>query len=230
MDWEAVKQEIGAFSAKLVPQSGLIGLGTGSTSFEFIKALALIYNKNGHDIQCIASSLETELLAKTKKLPVLDQKNWTTEIDVTFDGADAVDEEGTAIKGGGGALLREKILARSSKRFVLMVDERKWKKPWQECLLPVAIIPFGLSATLREIQQLGMKGTLRMHREAPFLTNDGLYIIDIPLTFALHSLARLDRDLKEIPGVVDTGIFFHFASEIVIGYGNGNVEHKMVMV
>ena len=230
MDWEQVKQEIAAFSVTLAPQFGLIGLGTGSTSNEFIKALAQSYAKNHQGIQCIASSLESELLAKTRNLPVLDQKDWTTEVDVTFDGADAVDEEGTAIKGAGGALLREKILAHSSKRFVLMVDERKWKKPWQECLLPVAVIPFGFSATFREIQQLGMKGALRMRGTTPFLTNDGLFIIDIPLTFALHSLARLDRDLREIPGVVETGIFFHFASEIVIGYGDGKVEHKMVIV
>ena len=230
MDWESVKQEIGAFSANLVPQSGLIGLGTGSTSIEFIKALSQLYTKKTQTFQCIASSIETEELAKAKNLPVVDAKNWDTEIDVTFDGADAVDEEGTAIKGGGGALLREKILAHSSKRFVVMIDERKWKKPWDECLLPVAAIPFGVSTTLREIREKGMKPELRMRAGTPFITNDGLYIIDIPLTFALHSLARLDRDLKEIPGVVETGVFFHFASEIVIGYGNGKVEHRKVMV
>jgi ribose 5-phosphate isomerase A len=230
MDWEVVKHEIGAFSANLAPKSGLIGLGTGSTSTEFIKALAQIYAKGNQEFQCIASSIETELLAKEKKLPLVEVNNWNTEIDVTFDGADAVDEEGTAIKGGGGALLREKILAHSSQRFIVMIDERKWKMPWEECILPVAIIPFGFAATLREIREKGMKPELRMREGTPFVTNDGLYIIDIPLTFTLHSLARLDRDLKEIPGVVETGIFFHFASEIVIGYGNGKVEHRMVMV
>ena len=75
-----------------------------------------------------------------------------------------------------------------------------------------------------------MKGSLRMHGSAPFLTNDGLFIVDIPLTFALHSLARLHADLKEIPGIAETGIFFHFASEIVIGYGDGKIEHRKVVV
>ncbi len=230
MDWDKVKQDIGVFSAHLAPKSGLIGLGSGSTSIEFIKALAPMYALGTYGIQCLAASLESELLAKTKGLPLMDHRHWTDEIDVTFDGADAVDDEGTAIKGAGGALLREKILAHSSKRFVLMIDERKWKKPWQECLLPVAVVPFGLMATIREIQQLGMRPVLRKNGAAPYLTNDGLFIIDIPLTLAVHSLADLDSQLKEIPGVVETGIFFHFASEIVIGYGNGKVEHKMVVV
>jgi ribose 5-phosphate isomerase A len=192
--------------------------------------LAQRYSKGTYGIECLASSLETELLAKTRGLPVLDSKDWNSDVDVTFDGADAVDEEGTAIKGAGGALLREKIVAQSSKRFVVMVDERKWKKPWEECLLPVVVIPFGLSSTLRQLEQMGMRGVVRQHGGTPFLTNDGLYIIDIPLTFAIHSLSRVDRQLKEIPGVVDTGIFFHFASEIVIGYGDGKVEHRMVIV
>ena len=230
MDLETVKQEIGAFAAQLAPQTGRIGLGTGTTSVEFIKSLSVLYSKGTYGIECVASSLETELLAKTKGLPVLDSKNWNGELDVTFDGADAVDEEGTAIKGAGGALLREKIIAHSSRKFIVMIDERKWKKPWQECSLPVAVVPFGISATLRQLQQMGMPGRVRRHGDAPYLTNDGLFIIDIPLTFALHSLSRLDRQLKEIPGVVETGIFFHFASEIVIGYGDGKIEHRMVIV
>jgi ribose 5-phosphate isomerase A len=230
MNWDSVKREIGIFAAQLAPQSGLIGLGTGTTSFEFVKSLAHLYSNGKYGIQCLPSSVETELFAKTKGLPILDSRHWATQIDVTFDGADAVDEEGTAIKGAGGALLREKILAYASKKFVVLVDERKWKKPWDECLLPVAIIPFGIQATLRALFQQGMKPELRMHGTTPFISNDGLYIVDIPLTFSLHSLARLDRQLKEIPGVVETGIFFHFASEIIIGYGDGKVEHKMVVV
>lgn len=230
MDWERVKQQIGAFAATLAPQSGLIGLGSGSTSIDFVKAFATMYTKGRYTTQCLATSLETELLAKTHGLPILNFKDWNSEVDVTFDGADAIDQEGTAIKGAGGALLREKIIANSSKRVVYMVDERKWKKPWQECMLPLVAIPFGISSTLRELEKLGMRGAVRRNGEKPFLTNDGLYIIDIPLTFSLHSLARLDRQLKEIPGVVETGIFFHFATEIIIGYGDGKVEHRMVTV
>ncbi len=228
MDWEKVKREIGAYAARLAPQSGLIGLGSGTTSVEFIKAFAAMHAQGSYNVRCLASSLETELIAKTKGLHVIDPWAWNDDIDVTFDGADAIDEEGTAIKGTGGALLREKILARSSKRFVVMIDERKWKKPWEECILPVAVIPFGLNATLRQIRQLGMRPTVRMRNTSPYMTNDGLYILDIPLVFSVHSLSRVDKQLKGIPGVVDTGIFFHFATEIIIGYGNGKVEHTMV--
>lgn len=230
MDWDKTKQTIAEYAAPLCPHTGLVGLGSGTTSFEFVKALASLSAQGGYGLQCLAASLETELLAKTKGLPIINHIDWAGEIDVTFDGADAVDDEGTAIKGGGGALVREKILARASKRYVIMVDERKWHKPWMECVLPVAVIPFGLHATLRQIQQLGMKPTVRMRGISPFVTNDGLFIVDIPLSFSLPSLAKLDVLLKEIPGVVETGIFFHFASEIIIGYGNGKIEHTRVTV
>lgn len=226
MDWDKVKQDIGAFAATLVPQSGLIGLGTGSTSTAFINAFSQVYSRSKYSIQCLASSLEIELIAKIRGLPLLDQKDWNEDLDITFDGADAIDEEGTAIKGAGGALLREKIVAQSSKRVVLMVDERKWKKPWEESILPVVVVPFGIQATLRKLEQMGIKGKIRLHGNTPFISNDGMYTVDIPLTFALHSLSDVDRQLREIPGVVETGIFYHCATDIIIGYGDGKVDHK----
>ena len=111
-----------------------------------------------------------------------------------------------------------------------MIDERKWKKPWKECLLPVAIVPFGATITCREIQQMGMSGSIRKRGILPFLTNDGNFIFDVTLPSGALSLDQLDKKIKQIPGVVDTGIFFHIASEIVIGYGSGNVEHKVVRI
>ena len=230
MDWEAVKRAIGFFSVELVPEGGIIGLGSGSTSQEFIKALSQRYTKKTCGIQCVGSSIESEMLAKIHGLPVLELGDWVSTIDVAFDGADAVDEEGTAIKGAGGALVREKIVLSAAKKRILMIDERKWKKPWKECLLPVAIVPFGATITCREIQQMGMSGSIRKRGILPFLTNDGNFIFDVTLPSGALSLDQLDKKIKQIPGVVDTGIFFHIASEIVIGYGSGNVEHKVVRI
>lgn len=227
MEWEKVKSAIGEYCAKITPNSGLVGLGSGSTSAAFIHALAERCKAEHLNIQCVPTSLEVDLLAKTEGLKILD-RDWTEDLLVTFDGADAVDEEGTAIKGAGGALVREKIIARSSKKYVLMVDERKWKRPWHECLLPVAVIPFGLGSTIRQISLAGLLGTLRLHRGRPFVTNDGLFILDLALQKRHLPLQELDVRLRAIPGVVDTGIFFHVATEIVIGYGDGKVTQVSV--
>lgn len=227
MDWEGVKHAIGDYCAKMAPSSGLMGLGSGSTSAAFIHALAERCKAERLNIQCVPTSLEVDLLAKTAGLTTLD-RDWTVDLPVTFDGADAVDEEGTAIKGAGGALVREKIVAHSSKKYVLMVDERKWKRPWHDCLLPVAVIPFGLGATMRHIGPLGLTGTVRMHQGRPFVTNDGLFILDLVLPPNHLPLQKLNEQLKGIPGVVETGIFFHVATEIVIGYGDGKVTRVIL--
>jgi ribose 5-phosphate isomerase A len=222
MEWDVIKQAIGEYCAKMAPSRGLVGLGSGSTSKAFIHALAQRCREEDLSIQCLPTSLEIELLAKTEGLKVVD-RDWSEDVLVIFDGADAVDEEGTAIKGAGGALVREKIAASSSRKRVLMVDERKWKRPWRECLLPVAVLPFGRSATMKKINLLGLTGTVRKHGDQPFVTNDGLCIIDLVLPEQPLPLNELDRQLKTIPGVVETGVFFHVATEIVIGYGDGKV-------
>ena len=227
MEWGAIKLAIGAHCAKISPKSGFIGLGSGSTSQAFIHALAQRCRDERLDLQCIPTSLEIELLAKTEGLKVVD-RDWGEDLLVTFDGADAVDEEGTAIKGAGGALVREKIVAHSSQKVVLMVDERKWKRPWHECLLPIAVIPFGLLATMGHVSLLGLQGTVRKHKDRLFVTDDGLCIIDLVIPQHHLPLSELDQRLKAIPGVVETGIFFHVATEIVIGYGDGKVTQVTV--
>ena len=218
MEWSAVKNAIGEECAAMVPKTGLIGLGSGTTSIAFIHALARRHHDERLAIRCVATSLETARLARGLGLDVIDG-DWTGEIDIAFDGADAVDDEGSAIKGAGGALVREKIVMRSSRRRVLMIDERKMNRPWKECPLPIAAIPFGLSATMNHI---GLPGAVRMEKGRPYLTDDGFCIIDVTLP-SRFSLFELDQQLKSIPGVVETGVFFHIATEIVIGYGGGNV-------
>ena len=128
----------------------------------------------------------------------------------------------------GGALLREKIIAFASKRVIFMIDERKWNKPWQECQLPVCIVPFGIAATLKHIQRSGFSGHLRMRGRKPFLTNDGLWIVDLDLNTPIPSLSKIDATLKAIPGVIETGIFYHYATDILVGYSSGKVNHHEV--
>ncbi len=227
MDWNIIKEEIAAFAVGLLPTSGLIGLGSGSTSKCFIKAFSEIYATSQMNIRCVATSQESENYARSLGLPIVAALDWNESVDVTFDGADALDGDGTAIKGAGGALLREKIVAFASKKLVIMVDERKWKKPWHEVTLPVEVMRFGLQNSLRAIREIGVQAQIRMDKANPFCTLDNNCIVDVVVPRDTD-LVTLDAKVHQIPGIVETGLFYHFASEIIIGYGNGLVEELQV--
>jgi len=219
--WTEVKEKLGKYAASQVPDMGIIGLGTGSTASAFIHALGERHRTSPLTIQCVATSQASEILALECGLPVL-RKDWPKNITITFDGADAVVNNNELIKGGGGAFLREKIVAKASKRFVCMVDERKLSV---HVRVPVAIIPFGGEATMNHIHEMGYKGTIRMHEGEIVYTDDGLWIFDIGLP-TKENLQEIDLLLKQIPGVVDTGVFYHMATSLIIGYENGHIEEK----
>ena len=219
-----MKIAIGKYASQLVPKEGLIGLGTGSTAREFITALAERFHKEHLEIACLPSSLETEALAKKLGLPLIDTASWDGSLHITFDGADLLHPDGSTIKGAGGALLREKIIAHASKKFCVMIDERKWKKTCNPPL-PLCIIPFGAEATLKEIRNLGYKVALRKIQNKPFISDDGHWIVDIEVPLTVGSWKEINQQLKEIPGVVETGIFLKRASEAIIGFSNGEIIH-----
>lgn len=223
--WDKIKKAIGKYAADLVPPQGRIGLGSGTTSQAFIEALAERYRQEKLQIKCLATSISSFKLAQAKGLPLMEDSSWDGFLDVTFDGADALRKDGSAIKGAGGALLREKIVARASKKLVLMVDERKWA---EDCtpLLPLEIVSFGAQATMLELSRMGYQGKIRKESQGPSLSDDGHWIVDIELDLAVGSWDTIDQSLKSIPGVVETGIFFKMASEAVIGFANGEIVHK----
>jgi ribose 5-phosphate isomerase A len=223
---DAIKKAIGKYAASLVPHDGLIGLGSGTTSHEFICALGERYRQEKLGIKCLATSTESEKLAKEKGLPIMKEDAWDGFLDMTFDGADFLNSDGSAIKGAGGALLREKIVAKASKKLILMVDERKWMAKTMT-VLPVDIVRFGSHATLLELSRMGYKGTLRKSKqEEIFCSDDGHWIVDIELDLAVGSWETIDQSLKSIPGVVGTGIFFKMAHEAIIGFLNGEIIHQ----
>lgn len=227
-EWESIKQNIGVAAAHLAPKAGIIGLGSGSTSALFVKALASRYRAENLDIFCVATSKSTEHLARDYGLPVLDEYEWDLRIDIAFDGADAVDTEGTAIKGAGGRLLREKIVASAAKRVILMVDERKWQRPFVETPLPVAVVPFGWKLTNRAICELGFSSSLRKDfAGSPYITDDGLYILDLRIPKEMELFQTHDA-LKRLTGVVETGIFLNCATEIIVGHADGRVSETTI--
>jgi len=224
MQWTSTKKKIGSFCSQQVPNNAIIGLGSGTTSEAFIESLGERRLKENLNILCIASSIRSEQVARESYLPLINQEEWDGTISIMFDGADSIDTKGTAIKGAGGALVREKILAQAAESIVIMVDERKWRLSWKKCLLPIAIVPFGAKATLQALLELGCEGTIRMNNSSPFITDDGHWIIDLNTSKIQCSQTTLEKRLKTIPGIVETGLFLHVASSIVVGYRDGSIE------
>lgn len=235
------KEVVGAAAAKLVlelassstyKEKGLIlGLGTGSTAQQFIESLSKLLKKSPKNICAVPSSITTEKLASRLGIPLADSKK-ITEIDITVDGADLVDEKGQIIKGYGGALLREKLLASCSNQFIVMIDETKKVSSLlaaKEAKLPIEIVPFMHLATQKKIEKLGACGVWRTtadsRRSNPFFVTDNQnFIFDLSLkNIPFETVELLHQALKEIPGVVDTGLFSHFATKLITSHFSGKV-------
>lgn len=216
---ESAKKAAATYAASLILEGQKVGLGTGSTAEYFIEALGTRCQK-GLKITALASSKKTHELAQKAKIPLLD----LSHLDVTVDGADEIDPQKRMIKGGGGALLQEKILARMSREMIVIVDETKLVSRLGNCNLPVEIIPFGEKATIEQINNLGFSGSLRLTPSGkPFVTDSGHHLFDIDPS-AIHFNPSEDHlRLLQIPGVVETGFFLDYASRVIIGFLDGEV-------
>ncbi|NBD28199.1 ribose-5-phosphate isomerase RpiA [Paenibacillus glycinis] len=200
----------------------IVGLGTGSTSYFAILGLAARM-KEGLRIQAVASSQGSEDLARQLGIPILPFSD-IEAIDVTIDGADEVDENFNLIKGGGGALLREKILAANSRKFIVIVDDSKLVRRLGAFSLPVEIIPFAYELTMRNLAALDCKPTLRSSEGKPFVTDNGNYIADCAFG-VIESPAELSNRLKSIPGVVEHGLFVKMTETVIVGSGEGTIAY-----
>ncbi len=176
-------------------------------------------------VRGVPSSERSRALAESLNIPIVALTD-LREIDLTIDGADEVDPDFNLIKGGGGALLREKIVASASREVLIIVDASKIKPALGGFPLPVAILPFGVQATLRRLAAFGTAVTLRPDPKKPaqpFVTDDGLHIADV----CLHPVtdpAPLERALKQIVGVAEVGLFIGLATQIIVGHADGRVE------
>ena len=215
----AAKKAIGRKAADLIQDGMIVGLGTGSTAECFIESLI----EKRLSIQAVASSERSAHLAKKGGIPVIDI-NAAAHIDITVDGADEIDPLKRMIKGGGGALLREKILAAASGEMVVIVDESKLVPQVGRGKLPVEILHYGSSQTRRKIESLGYQGAWRTNRDGSFyLTENGNLIFDITFDSPPADPEQDDENLLRIPGVIETGFFFSMAGRILIGYTDGRV-------
>ncbi|MCY3973932.1 MAG: ribose-5-phosphate isomerase RpiA [Simkaniaceae bacterium] len=223
MDSTQIKRAVGTFAADRIENGSLVGLGTGSTVFYFIERLAQRC-REGLDITAVASSRRSADQALRGGIRVVDTDG-ITEVDVTVDGADLIDRDKRMIKGGGGALLREKILAIMSKEMVVIVDESKVVDRLGPALLPVEISPFGYDATVNKIRLLGYRGEARLFdTERPYVTDNGSRIFDIRFTEPMENPETDHDKLIRIPGVLETGMFSNLAHCVLIGTQDGTVR------
>lgn len=199
----------------------VLGIGTGSTVEPFIELLNKRVEKEHLQLKAIATS--TASAALLHKNIEIAENDLNIIIDLTVDGADKASNDFYLIKGGGGALLREKLTALNSKMNITIVDESKIASPLFGHPLPVEIIPFGYKSTIDRIKSLGFDGNLRQDKKI-YQTDNYNYIFDITLSSPISDPKKLHAQLKEIHGVVETGLFLQSSDIIIIGKNTGNVD------
>lgn len=216
-----MKRSAGEKALEWIEEGMIIGLGTGSTvKYTIIKLGELV--KNGLHIKCIPSSQQTKKLAQQHKIPLIDLTA-DTIIDITIDGADEVDSNLNLIKGGGGALLREKIIAFHSKKVIIVVDESKIVKGLGIGFpVPVEITSFGWQATKKAIEQIGCTSELRTIMDEKYLTDNANYLLDCDFD-RIEDPEALDITLHAIPGVVEHGLFINLVDEVIVGSRQGTI-------
>jgi len=202
-----------------------VGLGSGSTANHFIRALAAKVKLEKLDIECVPTSSQTYKLASSQGLRMTTLEQHPL-LDVTVDGADEFDANFQLIKGGGGALLAEKIVASSSRYMIVIADQSKQVETLGKFPLPVEVVPFGVKATAWKIERalkicdLKGKMQLRLKDGKPFVTDSGNAIIDVTIGH-IPEPRRLDNLIKSIPGVVDHGLFIDICGIILMGTDDG---------
>jgi ribose 5-phosphate isomerase A len=213
---EALKEKAARAAVEYVKDGYVVGLGTGSTARYVVLALGERM-KAGLNIKGVPTSRDTAELARKQGIPLIDQDNaWI--IDVAIDGADQVDPSLNLIKGGGGALLKEKIVAASAKQFIVMVDHTKRVPVLGGSFpLPIEVIPFGWGSTAREIEALTKSlVVLRERNGAPFKTEAGNLIVDVHID-RIDQPRDLEISLNQIPGIVETGLFVNRTDVLIVG-------------
>ena len=216
---------------RLVETGMRVGLGTGSTAAWMVRLLAERVEGEGLDIVGVPTSTRTADLAREVGIRVvsLDEAQW---LDITIDGADEFDRNLDLIKGGGGALLQEKIVACASDEMVVIADAAKEVATLGAFPLPVETVPFGWRTTQALVEEalagldvMGREVTLRMNDEVPYITDEGNYILDLHL-HRLGDARQLSLVLNQIPGVVENGLFVDICDRVIIGHADGTAEER----
>jgi len=211
-------------AVEFIESGMLVGLGTGSTVRFMIESLAEKI-KNGLDIKTISTSNTTSKFAESLGITVINFSD-VDEIDLTIDGADEVDSNLNGIKGGGGALLYEKIVASSSKKNIWMVDSTKRVERLGKFPLPLEVVPFGAKQTFNKLFSLGYNPKFRIADGKHYVTDGNHFIIDLQLN-KIEKPDELNNKLLQVPGVIETGLFLGVCGLLIVSEGN---ECKIISV
>jgi len=213
-----LKQVAGERAVDFVEDGMVVGLGTGSTAYFAIRKIAERV-REGYNIRGVITSERTRELALEWKIPLVDIDE-VEKVDLTIDGADEVDPYGNGIKGGGGALLMEKIVASRSLRNIWVVDEKKLVDQLGAFPLPVEIMPFGHGQLIRALSDQYLHPELRRDEKEPFITDGGHYLADLHLE-KIDDAFKLDTELKKFPGVLEHGLFLDIVNKVVVARKSG---------
>ncbi len=221
-------KQIAAERAVTYIQDGMtVGLGTGSTAAYAILALGRRMQAESLRLRCLATSLASAELAHAQNIPLLDWDD-SVNFDLSIDGADEVDSGFSLIKGGGGALVREKLVAAATAREIIIVDTQKVKTHLGAHPVPCAVVPWAWPSTLSRLEAgFPCRAVLRRTPDgAPFVSDDALYVADLHFDAPLFDPAGLERALNATLGVVECGLFIHLCHHLIIGRADGRLEEK----
>jgi ribose 5-phosphate isomerase A len=218
MKAENLKRMCAEAAAREVCSGDVVGLGTGSTVYYTIRYLGELVREEGFGIVGIPTSNATARLARESGIQLSTFEEYK-ELDIAIDGADQVDPKLNLIKGGGGAHVREKIVASSSKRFIVIVDETKMVKNLN-MPIPVEALPFALGLVMDGIEKLRGTPILRLSGKDYFVTDNKNFVIDADFG-PLEDPEKLEKEINKVPGVIGNGIFVNLASEVYVGTSEG---------
>jgi ribose 5-phosphate isomerase A len=216
VDWK--KKLAGEKAVDYIKDGMTLGLGSGSTVYWTLKRLGDLV-KEGMDIKGVPSSLRTEGWAREFGVPLTDFSN-VKQLDLAIDGADEVDQQFNLVKGGGGSLVREKIVNAASDKLIIVVDESKLVTALGKFALPVEVVPFGWEVTAARISELGCEPILRKRGNQVFVSNNGNYILDCPFD-VIKNASELHAVIKKLVGVVETGLFIDMTEIVIVGTDDG---------
>lgn len=216
------KQAAAYKAVEAVTAGMVVGLGTGTTAYFAIEKLGQNV-REGLQVKAVGSSVATEDLARNAGIEIV-PFSAIDHVDLYIDGADEIDASFNLIKGGGGALVREKIVAFNSKQFIVIVDERKRVATLGAFPLPVEVVPFAVNLTMQQLESFGGKATLRQRDGKTFVSDNGNVIIDLKFD-VITDIVVLNEKINALPGVVESGLFpASMVSRVVVGYDDGHVE------
>ena len=217
-----VLQSMALQAVKHVKDNTIIGLGSGSTVSVFVKALAKHVKDNKLNIRVIPTSLQIKLEAETLGFKIADE-TLIPSTDTVFDGADQIDAKFNMIKGGGGALLREKILIHASKQTIILADESKYVDVLNRAV-PIEVLPYARTYVVDRLKKIGAEPNIRsLDKGYPFITENGNLILDTSFG-KINDVAKMELELKSIAGVMEVGLFSKRANKYYKAKKNGTVE------